>query len=51
MCQKQINIRVPAHELEILDSYAKQTKRTKTEILREFIRSLTTEVKIFQQSK
>ena len=51
MCQKQINIRVPAHELEILDSYAKQTQRTKTEILREFIRSLNKQIKIFQDSK
>ena len=40
MCQKQLNIRVPAHELRILNSYAIQTKRTKTDILREFIRSL-----------
>ncbi|MGB5631531.1 MAG: ribbon-helix-helix protein, CopG family [Waterburya sp.] len=51
MCQKQINIRVPAHELRILDSYAKQTKRTKTEILREFIRTLNREAKILQESK
>lgn len=40
MCYKQINIRVPAHELTILNRYAKQTKRSKTDILREFIRSL-----------
>ncbi|MDJ0687463.1 MAG: ribbon-helix-helix protein, CopG family [Xenococcaceae cyanobacterium MO_188.B32] len=40
MCQKQVNIRVPAHELKILNRYAKKTKRTKTDILREFIRSL-----------
>lgn len=40
MCHKQLNIRVPAHELKILNRYAKQTKRTKTDILREFIRSL-----------
>ena len=51
MCQKQINIRVPAHELKILNSYAKQTKRTKTEILREFIRTLNREVKILQKGK
>ena len=51
MCQKQLNIRVPAHELKILDSYAKQTKRTKTEILREFIRSLNLELKVLQESK
>ena len=51
MCQKQLNIRVPAHELNILNSYAKHTKRTKTEILREFIRSLNKESKTFQESK
>ena len=51
MCQKQINIRIPAHELKILNSYAKQTKRTKTEILREFIRSLNEKPKILQESK
>ncbi|MDJ0678299.1 MAG: ribbon-helix-helix protein, CopG family [Xenococcaceae cyanobacterium MO_167.B52] len=51
MCQKQLNIRVPAHELKILDSYAKETKRTKTEILREFIRSLNKKPKILQGSK
>ncbi len=51
MCKKQINIRVPAHELKILDSYAKQTKRTKTEILRGFIRSLSKEQKTLSKSK
>lgn len=51
MCQKQLNIRVPAHELKILDSYAKETKRTKTEILREFIRSLNKKTKVLHGSK
>ena len=40
MIEKQVCIRIPGHELEILDRYAKKTKRTKTDILREFIRSL-----------
>ena len=40
MIEKQVCIRIPAHELEILDHYAKKTMRTKTDILREFIRSL-----------
>ena len=40
MTEKQVCIRIPAHELEILDRYAKKTSRTKTDILREFIRSL-----------
>ena len=51
MCQKQLNIRVPAHELKILDRYADRTKRTKTDILREFIRSLGNEPQTVQQSK
>ena len=38
--EKQICIRIPSHELEILDRYAKKTMRTKSDILREFIRSL-----------
>ena len=40
MIEKQICIRIPGHELAILDHYAKKTMRTKTDILREFIRSL-----------
>ncbi len=40
MAQTQLCIRVPEHELKILDRYAKKTKRTKTDIVREFIRSL-----------
>ena len=43
MCHKQLNIRVPARELKILNRYAHKTKRTKTDILREFIRSLNQE--------
>ncbi|MDJ0592813.1 MAG: ribbon-helix-helix protein, CopG family [Pleurocapsa sp. MO_226.B13] len=51
MCQKQINIRVPAHELRILNRYAEETKRTKTDILREFIRSLKKETKALQKAQ
>jgi predicted DNA-binding protein len=40
MTEKQVCIRIPDHEMEILDRYAKKTMRTKTDILREFIRSL-----------
>ncbi|NCJ06825.1 ribbon-helix-helix protein, CopG family [Synechococcales cyanobacterium C] len=40
MTSTQLCIRIPEHELKILDRYAKQTKRTKTDIIREFIRSL-----------
>lgn len=51
MCQKQINIRVPAHELRILNRYAIQTKRTKTDILREFIRSLNQKSVVLRKNK
>ncbi|MGK7875729.1 MAG: ribbon-helix-helix protein, CopG family [Xenococcaceae cyanobacterium] len=40
MNEKQLCIRIPEQELKILDRYAKKTKRTKTDIIREFIRSL-----------
>lgn len=40
MSQNQLSIRVPEHELQILDRYSRKTKRTKTDIIREFIRSL-----------
>ncbi|WP_299406332.1 ribbon-helix-helix protein, CopG family [Acaryochloris sp. IP29b_bin.148] len=40
MAQTQLCIRIPEHELKVLDRYAKQTQRTKTDIIREFIRSL-----------
>ncbi|MDJ0706759.1 MAG: ribbon-helix-helix domain-containing protein [Leptolyngbyaceae cyanobacterium MO_188.B28] len=43
MAQKQLNIRIPEHELKILARYARKTKRTKTDIIREFIRSLKTQ--------
>ncbi|HAJ64261.1 MAG TPA: CopG family transcriptional regulator [Cyanobacteria bacterium UBA8543] len=35
---KTINIRIPEDELAILDRYCEQTNRTKTEILRSYIR-------------
>ncbi|UJB72573.1 ribbon-helix-helix protein, CopG family (plasmid) [Acaryochloris sp. 'Moss Beach'] len=40
MAQNQLCIRIPEYELKILDRYAKKTHRTKTDIIREFIRSL-----------
>ena len=35
-----LNIRLPQAEADIITRYAAQTRRTKSEILREFIRSL-----------
>jgi hypothetical protein len=40
MNQKSLNIRLPENEFAALARYAAQTGRTKTEIMREFIRSL-----------
>lgn len=42
MALKQLNVKIPEQELKILESYAAQTERTKTDIIREFIRSLQT---------
>ena len=49
--EKQVCIRIPSHELEILDRYAKKTMRTKSDILREFIRSLKEIEVVSQNSK
>jgi predicted DNA-binding protein len=35
-----LNIRVEQSEMEILEIYAQQTGRTKTDIIREYIRNL-----------
>ncbi len=40
MESKQINFRLPEIELQILDRYAKSRGRTRSDVLREFIRSL-----------
>jgi hypothetical protein len=40
MALKQLNIKIPEQELKILEAYATLTERTKTDIMREFIRSL-----------
>ena len=37
---KRLNINLPASEMEILDIYCKQVRRNKTDLIREFIRSL-----------
>ena len=38
--QKVVTIRVPENEFRLLARYAAETGRTKTDLLREFIRSL-----------
>ncbi len=37
---KQLNIKMPEHELLILQAFCEKTMRSKTNIIREFIRSL-----------
>ncbi|MGF1488730.1 MAG: ribbon-helix-helix protein, CopG family [Prochloraceae cyanobacterium] len=38
--QRRITIRLPESELKILEAYCDQTSRTKTDIIRDFIRGL-----------
>ena len=40
MSLKQLNVKIPEQELRILEAFAEKTERTKTDIIREFIRSL-----------
>ncbi|MER3494267.1 MAG: CopG family transcriptional regulator [Mastigocladus sp. ERB_26_2] len=40
MKEKHLSIRVPENEMKILEKYVKKTKRTKTDLVREWIRSL-----------
>ncbi|AUT03502.1 CopG family transcriptional regulator [Nostoc sp. CENA543] len=40
MKEKHLSIRVPENEMKILEKHAKKTKRTKTDLVREWIRSL-----------
>ena len=44
MSEKQIHFRVSEEEAKKLENHAKKTKRTKTDIVREFLRSLPWEV-------
>ena len=37
---KQLNIKVPSQELSILESFTEKNERTKTDVIREFIRAL-----------
>jgi predicted DNA-binding protein len=44
MSLKQLNVKIPEQELRILEAFAEKTERTKTDIIREFIRSLQNKV-------
>jgi predicted DNA-binding protein len=37
---KQLNIKIPNQELLILQAFTENTERTKTDVIREFIRAL-----------
>ncbi|WP_310482462.1 CopG family transcriptional regulator [Chamaesiphon sp. VAR_48_metabat_403] len=37
---KQLNIKIPNQELSILESFTEKNERTKTDVIREFIRAL-----------
>jgi predicted DNA-binding protein len=39
---KQLNIKIPNQELSILEAFTENTERTKTDVIREFIRALPT---------
>ncbi|NDJ20945.1 ribbon-helix-helix protein, CopG family [Nostoc sp. B(2019)] len=40
MSEESLTIRLPASEKETLEKYCKRVKRTKTDVIREFIRGL-----------
>ncbi len=44
MSLKQLNVKIPEQELRILEAFADKTERTKTDIIREFIRSLQAKI-------
>ncbi|PLZ37347.1 hypothetical protein CBP26_18825, partial [Fischerella thermalis WC538] len=39
-CVDEVHVRIPINELRILEDYAEKTKRTKTDLVREWVRSL-----------
>ncbi|KAM3100072.1 ribbon-helix-helix protein, CopG family [Phormidesmis sp. 146-35] len=41
MTEKQLHVRVSEEETKKLERYAKKSKRTKTDVVREFLRSLS----------
>jgi hypothetical protein len=42
---KRLNVNIPASEMEILESYCRQVKRNKTDLIREYIRSLEKKIR------
>jgi hypothetical protein len=41
MTEKDLHVRLSAEEMKILSRYCKKTKRTKTDVIRELVRSLS----------
>jgi chorismate mutase len=40
MLERHLSIRIPAVEMSVLEQYCKKYRRSKTDVVREFIRSL-----------
>ena len=51
MHEKTLNVRMPDNEILILTRYAAATGRTKTEIVREFVRSLESKPEMAREAK
>jgi predicted DNA-binding protein len=51
MALKQLNIKIPQQELQLLETLCAKTERTKTDILREFIRSLNHKLQVDDPSQ
>jgi predicted DNA-binding protein len=49
MLFRQITIKVPASEYKIIEQVCRQTSRTKTDIIRTFIRSLEPVNEVFDE--
>ncbi|MDJ0737278.1 MAG: ribbon-helix-helix protein, CopG family [Nostocaceae cyanobacterium] len=43
--ERKVTIRIPQTELDILEAYCEQTSRTKSDVLRELIRKLSTKLR------
>lgn len=41
MEKRRLNFELPENEIEILEEYCRRTGRTKTEVIRELVRSLS----------
>jgi predicted DNA-binding protein len=46
LSDKVLNIRLPANEVDMLEAYCQQVSRTKTDVIRELVRSLRRKVRV-----